>query len=168
MPSPALPPSQLCDDLRRVLHRAVTAGHAAATGASVRGHQANQLLRGETVQVQPALVPAQLRAHLWPVRQHRTAIGQPTTATSADALTATFATSAVATFTVSPAAAATVRAPLAALAALAAATIALTAPTRAAAHAAAAEPSTATAAVAEVFLYDAKHKHPMCGGHTSD
>ena len=115
MPSPALPPSQLCDDLRRVLHRAVTAGHAAATGASVRGHQANQLLRGETVQVQPALVPAQLRAHLWPVRQHRTAIGQPTTATSADALTATFAASAVATFTVSPAATAhTVRAPLAA------------------------------------------------------
>ena len=25
----------------------------------------------------------------------------------------------------------------------------------------------ATAAAAELFLYDAKHKHPMCGGHAS-
>ena len=31
----------------------------------------------------------------------------------------------------------------------------------------AALPSAVAALAAELFLYDAKHKHPMCGGHTS-
>ena len=124
MPSPALPPSQLCDDLRRVLHRAVTAGQAAAC-AILWGRQEDQLVPGQNIQVRPALVSTQLRAKLRPVRNHH------------DSCVAATATLTVSTTTaVTPAAAAKiVRAPLAAF-------------TVDAASAVATEPSVATAALA--------------------
>ena len=67
-------------------------------------------------------------------------------------------------------AAATVAAAALAAAALVAAALAAALATRCAdptALAAALAALTATAAAAELFLYDARHKHPMCGGHTS-
>ena len=58
------------------------------------------------------------------------------------------------------------------LAAVASAAHAAAAHTALAAHTAIAAPlalvaALATAAAAELYLYDARHKHPMCGGHTS-
>ena len=124
MPSPALPPSQLCDDLRPVRRRAVTAGQVAAS-TILWGRQEDQLVPGQNIQVRPALVSTQLRAKLRPVRNHHD---------SCVAATATFTVST--TTAVTPAAAAkTVRAPLAAF-------------TVDAASAVATEPSVATAALA--------------------
>ena len=105
------------------------------------------------------------------------ALGRGRHATSVAALRAFTADTAFAVATGPPVAtaalaiaAATVAAAALAAAALVATALAAALATRCAdptALAAALAALTATAAAAELFLYDARHKHPMCGGHTS-